>query len=216
MFGKSRWKRLLVISVLLLGGAGILGYFTLPYVSLIGAPTAELSAGAEVNGGFRGSDGKSHQFSDYRGKVLVLEWTSPICEFTIRHYASGAMHALQEYGAAKQAAWIPVNTAAPNGISYLDAAGAQALLASRKIGSPFIAMDETGELGRMFGAHATPSVAIIDAQGKLAYIGAIDNQPWGDGTTGTNYVRQALDELSAGKPVTVSFTRSYGCGIKYP
>ncbi len=213
---KSQLKRLVIIG-LLIGAATIgAGYFALPYISVIGAPVSMLNTGDLADANFTGSDGKAHKLSDYRGKILVLEWTSPVCEFTMRHYESGAMHALQEYGAAKQAAWVPVSTAGPGTIGHLDAAGLQALLSARKINGPYIAMDEQGVLGRLFGAHATPSAAIIDASGKLAYRGAIDDNPWGDGTTGINYVRQALDELTAGKPVSVPFKRSYGCGIKYP
>jgi hypothetical protein len=213
---KRGWKRILFLGIGVALAASLAGYFTLPYLSLIGAPVAELGTGDIAEASFMASDGKSHQFSEYRGRVLVLEWTSPVCEFTIRHYESGAMQALQEYAAGKKASWIPITTAAPGSASYIDAAGLQKLLADRKISSPFIAMDETGLIGHMFGAHATPSVAIIDATGKLAYMGAIDDQPWGDGSTGINHVRAALDELATGKPVTVSFTRSYGCSIKYP
>jgi hypothetical protein len=212
---KRGWKRIAPWSLGVALAAGIVGYFTLPYLSLIGAPVAELGTGDVVDASFVASDGKTHQISEYRGKVLILEWTSPICEFTVRHYESGGMHALQEYAAGKQANWLPITTAAPGSVSYLDAAGLQKLLVDRKIYSPFIAMDETGSIGQMFGAHATPSAAVIDASGKLAYMGAIDDQPWGDGTTGVNHIRAALDELASGKPVSVSFTRSYGCSIKY-
>jgi AhpC/TSA family len=211
-----KWRRTFGWGLgLFLAAIGI-GYFTLPYVSVIGAPAAQIFNGDLVEASFKGSDGKTHKISDYRGKLLVLEWTSPVCEFTIRHYASGAMNALQEYGASKQAAWLPISTVGPHSVGHLDAAGLQDLLAQRKISSPFIIMDESGSIGQMFGAHATPSAAVIDAQGKLAYMGAIDDNPWGDGSSGTNFVKQALDELTAGKPVSVPFMRSYGCSIKYP
>jgi hypothetical protein len=213
---KSRFRRVLGIGLAIVALAIGVGYFTLPYISLIGAPVAQLNTGDLADTTFNGSDGKEHKLSDYRGKVLVLEWTSPVCEFTIRHYESGAMHALQEYGAGKQAAWIPVSPVGPGSVGHLDAAGLQALLKARKISSPYIAMDEGGILGHLFGAHATPSAAVIDVNGKLAYMGAIDDNPWGDGTAGKNFVRQALDELAAGNAVSVPFRRSYGCSIKYP
>jgi hypothetical protein len=210
------WRRIFGWGLGLVSIASVVGYFTLPYISVVGAPQAQLAMGDVVEASFKSSDGQAHKLSDYRGKITVLEWTSPICEFTIRHYDSGGMKAEQDYGKSKNVSWIPIATATPKNESYLDAAGLQALLQSRKITSPYIIMDEDGRIGSMFGAHATPSAAIIDANGKLAYMGAFDNQPWGDGTTGIKYVRAALDELSAGKPVTVPFTLSYGCSIKYP
>jgi RimP N-terminal domain len=59
------------------------------------------------------------------------------------------------------------------------------------------------------------SAAIIDAAGKLAYVGAIDDNPWGDGTAGNNYVRGALTDLKSAVPVRTPQTRAYGCGIQY-
>jgi hypothetical protein len=212
----SRRRRILLWGLASLVLASGVGYFTLPYISVIGAPVAILTIGDMADASFKSSDGQTHSFSEYRGKIVVLEWTSPICEFTIRHYDSGGMKTEQDYGASKHVVWIPVNTALPNSPSYRDSAGLQDLLADRKISSPFVIMDEDGKLGKLFGAHATPSAAVIDATGKLAYLGAFDDKPWGDGTEGFKYVRTALDELSAGKKVTIDFTRSYGCSIKYP
>jgi hypothetical protein len=213
---KSRWKRIVGAGLALVAVATVAGYFTLPYVSRIGAPAAQLKPGDMAEASFTGSDGVSHKLSDYHGTTLVLEWTSPVCEFTLKHYQSGAMHALQDYAATKQASWLPVHTSPPGDFGSLDAAGSQALLKDRNIASPYMIMDDNGTLGRLFGASSTPSAAIIDATGKLAYMGAIDNNPWGDGTSGLNYIRQALDELAAGKPVSVPATQSYGCGIDYP
>ncbi len=79
-------------------------------------------------------------------------------------------------------------------------------------------MDEDGAAGRAYAARVTPHMYIVDAQGRLVYAGAIDSIPSGraeDIRTATNYVRQGLDEALAGKPVSQSTTRPYGCTIKY-
>jgi hypothetical protein len=212
----SRWTYISIVGLGLLMATGGIGYFTLPYISAIGAPRAALHTGDLAEARFKSSDGQSHTLAEYRGKIVVLEWTSPICEFTIRHYASGGMKSEQDYAASKNVVWLPVNTATPDNQSYRDATDLTALMANRKITSAFVIMDEDGRLGKEFGAHATPSAAVIDATGKLAYFGAFDDQPWGDGTTGKKYVRDAINDLIAGKSVTVPFTRSYGCSIRYP
>ena len=36
-----------------------------------------------------------------------------------------------------------------------------------------------------------------------------------DVKTARNYLVAALDEIAAGKPVTIAATRAYGCSIKY-
>jgi hypothetical protein len=79
-------------------------------------------------------------------------------------------------------------------------------------------MDADGKLGRAYGARTTPHMYLIDPNGKLVYVGAIDSKPSAnpaDIKTATNYVKQAVGESLAGKPVSVTTTQSYGCSIKY-
>jgi hypothetical protein len=190
-------------------------YFGSPYISAIGAPAPAAKIGDVVDADITGSDGSAHKLSEYRGRIVVLEWTNPLCEFTSPRYASGAMQALQNKYTAANVAWIPISSTVNGGSGYMDAAQAEALRVERKIAIPFIALDASGAVGHQFGAYATPSAAIVDASGKLAYLGAIDDNPWGDGTAGNNYVRAALADLQAGKPVAMPQTRAYGCGIQY-
>ena len=59
---------------------------------------------------------------------------------------------------------------------------------------------------------------IINGDGVLVYQGAIDDKPTydkADVAGAQNYVRAALDELAAGKPVTTKTTEAYGCSVKY-
>jgi len=69
-----------------------------------------------------------------------------------------------------------------------------------------------------YGASATPHMYVIDKEGKLAYQGAIDDDPsWRKKTVkgANNYVVAALDSLMAGRKVAVAETKSYGCSVKY-
>jgi MFS superfamily sulfate permease-like transporter len=77
-----------------------------------------------------------------------------------------------------------------------------------------ILLDESGDTGRAYGATNTPHCFVIGADGKIAYMGAIDDDAGGK-VGKTNYVSKAVDELLAGKPVTTSSTKAYGCGVKY-
>jgi len=59
---------------------------------------------------------------------------------------------------------------------------------------------------------------IIDGQGVLRYKGGIDSilsSDVADIPKATQYVRQALAELAAGKPVSVPVSQPYGCSVKY-
>jgi hypothetical protein len=58
----------------------------------------------------------------------------------------------------------------------------------------------------------------IDPTGLVVYMGAIDDKPsvnLADEKTAKNFVVAALEELAAGKPVTISATRAYGSSVKY-
>ena len=79
-------------------------------------------------------------------------------------------------------------------------------------------MDESGAVGTAYGAKTTPHMYVIDPAGRIVHNGAIDDKrstDLEDVKTAKNYVAAALDELKAGKPVTVSTTTPYGCSVKY-
>lgn len=79
-----------------------------------------------------------------------------------------------------------------------------------------ILLDESGDVGRAYGAKTTPHVFIIAKDGTLAYKGAIDNGNEESGKkTPVNYAAKALDELLAGSAVSTPETKPYGCGVKY-
>ncbi len=63
----------------------------------------------------------------------------------------------------------------------------------------------------------TPDMFVIDKNGTLVYEGAIDDQATPDHNPrmARNYVREAFNDLLAGKPVAVVQTKSYGCSVKY-
>ena len=79
-------------------------------------------------------------------------------------------------------------------------------------------MDEDGKVGAAYGARVTPHMYIVNAQGLLVYAGGIDSIPsarMADIDKATNYIRQGLGELLAGKPVSTATSQAYGCSIKY-
>src|SRR5262245_39397617 len=52
--------------------------------------------------------GKTHRLSDYRGKVVVLEWVNSGCPVVQRHYNSGNMQSTQETAAGDGAVWLQI------------------------------------------------------------------------------------------------------------
>lgn len=164
---------------------------------------------------FADISGKTHKLSDYRGKVVVLEWLNPGCPVVLRHYRSGNMPDTQAVAAADGAVWLQINSSA---MGDLDAAKSVEWQTKNGALATAYIRDQSGTLGRLYGAQTTPHLYVISKDGTLAYQGAIDDQPNASQATtmsAHNYVKAALAALKAGKPVEKTSTESYGCGVKY-
>jgi peroxiredoxin len=161
--------------------------------------------------------GKPVNLADYRGRTVVLEWHNFGCPFVQKHYRSGNMQALQKkYG--NDVAWLAVSSTARTASDYYEPAAIAAQLKSFDARPARFLMDEPGTVGRAYGARTTPHMFIIDAQGKVVYNGAIDDKRSAnpdDVKTAKNYVAAALDEIKAGKPVSIPATTPYGCNVHY-
>lgn len=164
------------------------------------------------------SNGKTHKLSEYRGKYVVLEWTNNGCPYTQKHYESGNMQTLQKQWTAKGVVWLTVLSSAPGEQGYMTASQENAYL-SKESASPTAALlDPTGIIGHEYEAKTTPHMFVINPQGKLIYAGAIDDHATTDVSdvkVSKNYVTAALAEAMAGQPVATSYTRPYGCSVKY-
>ncbi|MFI4934897.1 MAG: redoxin domain-containing protein [Caulobacterales bacterium] len=161
------------------------------------------------------ADGARHALADYAGKVVVLEWTSPVCPYTAQKYRSGAIQALQRSALAEGAVWLSIDTAAPGRPGYLTPAAAKARIARTGARVTAFLFDKDGAIGRLYGAKVTPSFFIVGPGGKLAYQGAMDNEDPRPGQPGANYVSSALSALRAGRPVAVAEAKPYGCAVEY-
>ena len=165
------------------------------------------------------SRGQNEMLAHYRGKLVVLEWHNQSCPFTRKHYLSGNMQALQREWTGKGVIWFTVISSAPGKQGYVTAGQENAYLAQVHASPTAVLLDPDGKLGRLYSARTTPQMIVIDPSGKVIYDGAIDNRPTPDleDVRGAdNYVSDALTAAMAGRPVTNSYVRPYGCSVKYP
>jgi hypothetical protein len=200
------------ITLALAIGAGMqpLGAESVAPATHPGAPAPAFTA-KDING-------RDVSLRDYLGKTVILEWTNDGCPFVGKHYNSGNMQALQRRFTGAGDVWLTIVSSAPGEQGYVTPAEARADMARWNAAPSDFVLDPDGVVGRLYGAKATPTMVVIDPKGMLVYIGAIDDKPstnLDDVKTAKNYVVAALDELAAGKPVTVSATRAYGCSVKY-
>lgn len=156
-------------------------------------------------------NGAMHKLSDYRGKIVVLEWTNPTCPFVQRHYADGhtTMIDLQAKFGGEKVVWLAIDSS-----NFVNAESATAWASAKHIGYPIL-LDPSGEVGRMYQAKTTPHMFVIGTEGQVLYDGAIDDNANGKGEMVHNYVEAALTATLAGEPVQIAHTKPYGCSVKY-
>lgn len=75
-------------------------------------------------------------------------------------------------------------------------------------------VDNNNEVADAFGANRTPECFLFDKNLKLVYHGAIDDNPTDATAVGRHHLREAIDEMTLGKDVSVKESRSVGCTIK--
>lgn len=177
--------------------------------AVVGKPAPEFTA--------KDIDGKTHKLSDYKGKIVVLEAYNLDCPFCANHFKTGAMQELQEWATKNGVIWFVVNSVNKNNPSYRPPEKAKKEFAEQKMKATAWLDDSDGKVGKSYGLKTTPHIVIVDKDGIVAYNGAIDDRPEasGDPRKARNYVREALQNLLAGKPVEVKQTKPYGCSVKY-
>ena len=164
------------------------------------------------------SNGKTWSLAELKGKVVVLETTNQDCPYVRKHYNSTNMQTQQREAAAKGVVWLTVASSAPGEQGFVTAAQANELTRTRNAAPTAFLLDPQSRIARAYGATVTPHMYIVDASGVLVYKGGIDSIPSSspsDVPKARQYVRVALDEVLAGKPVTEASTRPYGCSLKY-
>ena len=162
--------------------------------------------------------GKPVKLADYRGKFVVLEWTNPECPFVRKHYSSQNMQGLQKEWGAKDVVWLTINSTNASHNEYKTPDEMASWMRAQGAAPRATLIDGTSTTARAYGAKNTPHMFVIDPTGKLVYDGAIDDKRSTNPTDvkiAHNYVRAALAEATAGKPVTTASTTPYGCTMKY-
>lgn len=166
----------------------------------------------------RDLDGKAVSLREYRGKTVVIEWFNPQCPYVKKAHLAGSLVDTAKRHIEAGVVWLAVNSGGEGRQGH-------GLEVNRQGKAQFsmthpIMLDETGAVGKAYGATNTPQLFIIDGQGTLVYRGGIDNSPDAEqqspqGGKLINYVDAALADLSSGRPVQHADTPPYGCSVKY-
>lgn len=199
-------------------GKIILGtiFLVLIHANII-AQTAELDKKAPD---FQLTDsyGKTHKLSDFAGKFVVLEWINFDCPFVVKHYKSENMQKLQKEYTEKGVIWLSICSSNEGKQGHFTSEEINKRIKDNNAKMTAYLIDTDSKVGKMFGAKVTPHMYIINKEGILVYQGAIDNiksTDVDDIPKSNNYVREVLNALFSGKPITNKSTTPYGCSVKY-
>lgn len=183
------------------------------------AASAEVAIGSPAPGfTLEDTQGVAHNLSDFKGKVVVLEWTNPDCPFVKKHYGAKNMQGLQSDSTAKGVVWLSICSSAPGKQGNYSPEDWAPILADQGSAATALLLDPDGAVGRAYAAKTTPHMFVIDAAGVLVYNGAIDDKPSTDSADipgARSYVTEAVEAALAGVSVPVAKTTPYGCSVKY-
>jgi peroxiredoxin len=171
------------------------------------------------------AEGKTHTLSALKGKTVVLEWFNPDCPFVKYAHGEGELKTMATKVMSDTIVWLSVNSSALGKQGH----GAERNVAAKSeyaMKNPIL-LDETGAVGKTYGAEKTPTLFVVDTQGTLIYRGGIDNAPIGkvdparprlpESKEGAlvNYVDAALEDMKKKRALRLPDTPPYGCSVKY-
>jgi peroxiredoxin len=183
-----------------------------------GAIAAESRPAPDFKG--KDADGKEHSLADYKGKVVVLEFTNPGspvsgkpgCPFMVGRYEKGVMQKLQDKVKGMGAEYLAVNSS-----NFNTAEDSKKIAEKFSIKVPTL-VDSDGTIGKAFGAKTTPHMFVIGKDGNIAYDGALNENRSPDAdkdADSKNFVEEAVAAAVKGETPAVTKTESYGCSVKY-
>lgn len=162
--------------------------------------------------------GESHDLERYRGSWVVLEWLNYGCPYVAKHYRTGNIPGQQERWTDEGVVWLAVVSSAPGKQGHYEPEAMNAKTAEMGGRATAVLLDPTGDVGRAYEARTTPHMFVIDPEGRVVYMGGIDDVATArdaDLERAEQLVDRALAEATAGTPVSRPVSQPYGCTVKY-
>jgi peroxiredoxin len=151
-------------------------------------------------------NGAAHSLSSLKGKSgTVLIFISVQCPIS-NAYNERMAKLAQDYSARG------VNVVGINSNVTEPSEAVKKHAAEHQLSFPIL-KDNGNKIADLFDAQHTPEAFLLDANNKLVYRGRIDNAK-NESAVSSNDLRDAMDEVLAGKPVSKSEAKAFGCSIK--
>ncbi len=149
--------------------------------------------------------GKTHSLNTYRGRITIVAFIATECP--ISNDYNGRMREIANEYSQRNVAFLGINSNFTESVEQIKAHAAKNNLGFT------ILKDAENKVADAYGAERTPEIFVLDEKGVLRYHGRVDNSR-DVRRVNRRDLREALNELLAGKPVSVAEGKSFGCLIK--
>jgi thiol-disulfide isomerase/thioredoxin len=147
--------------------------------------------------------GGTHSFSSLKGDTTVVIFIATRCP--VSNAYNQRMEALYKDYSEKGVKFVFVN-------ANFNEPAREVAEHARQVGFTFPVYKDSGKVAERFDAQVTPETYLIDKQGVMRYHGAIDDSQ-NEARIRKQSLRAALDEVLAGKRVSVAETKAFGCTV---
>ena len=148
-------------------------------------------------------DERIHMLSDYRGRIVIVNFWSAECPHSERVDAN-ITACLAEWGDSVTLLSIASN--ANESDEMINGAANR-----RKI--PVLLRDADQTVADRYGALTTPHAFVIDRQGILRYRGAVDNVGFRQRVATEFYLKEAVEALLSNRLPEVTEMQPFGCTV---
>lgn len=162
-----------------------------------------------------GVDGMTHSLDALKGaKATIVVFTCNHCPYAVLN--EDRLIAVARDYAAKGVAFAAINSNDAGKYPEDSFAEMKKRAAEKRFPFPYL-RDEGQDAARAYGATHTPHLFVLDKDLKLAYTGAVDDDSSYKIRKPVEkpYLRDALDDLIADRPVRAPETHAIGCTIKW-
>ncbi len=160
-----------------------------------------------------GVDGKTYSLSSFKGKpVVVVFFTCNHCPY-VQAWESRFVEVQRDY-AAKGVALVGINSNDESKYPEDDLAHMKERATDHGYNFPYL-RDESQQVAEAWGPVATPDFYVLDKDRVVRYRGRMDDNHKDPNAVTLRYLRDALDDVLAGKPPRVPLTPPFGCSIKW-
>jgi thiol-disulfide isomerase/thioredoxin len=148
--------------------------------------------------------GTPHSFTSLKGDTTVVVFIATRCP--VSNAYNQRMEALYKDYSSRGVKFLFVN-------ANVNEPTQEVKEHAQQVGFSFPVYRDSGNVADLFNAQVTPETYVIDKQGIMRYHGSIDDSQ-NEARIRKQGLRAALDEVLAGKPVTLAETKAFGCSVK--